>query len=65
MLKNPKAKASMRKEWLGLHEQGVFDFSVIREYHDVKTRSAHSEAGRALCKGPWHHCGKELPVANE
>ena len=36
MLKNPKAKASMRKEWLGLHEQGVFDFSVIREYHDVK-----------------------------
>ena len=36
MLKNPKAKASMRKEWLGLHEQGVFDFSVIREYYDVK-----------------------------
>lgn len=26
----------MRKEWLGLHDQDVFDFSVIREYFHVK-----------------------------
>ena len=36
MLNNPKARASMRNEWLGLHKQDVFDFSGIREYYDVK-----------------------------
>ena len=25
----------MKKEWRGLIDQGVFDLSVIREYHDV------------------------------
>ena len=36
MLSNPKARASMRNEWLGLHKQDVFDFSVIGEYYDAK-----------------------------
>ena len=36
MLKNPKARASTQNEWLGLHNQDGFDFSVIREYFDVK-----------------------------
>ena len=36
MLRNPKAHASTRNEWLGLRKQDVFDFSVIREYYDVK-----------------------------
>ena len=43
MLKNPKARALTRNEWLGLqrtngwdYKQDVFDFSVIREYFDVK-----------------------------
>eukprot|EP00435_Cladocopium_sp_Y103_P039446 s3902_g10.t1 len=35
MLEDPDAKASMRTEWLGQHKQGVFDFSVVREYDDV------------------------------
>ena len=36
VLKNPKARASTRNEWLGLPNQDVFDFSAIREYFDVK-----------------------------
>ena len=35
MMEDPDAKASMRNEWLGQHKQGVYDFSVIREYDDV------------------------------
>ena len=35
MLSNTKAMDSMKKEWKGLIDQGVFDLSVIREYHDV------------------------------
>jgi len=35
MMEDPDAKASMRSEWLGQHKQGVYDFSVIREYDDV------------------------------
>ena len=35
MMEDPDAKASMRNEWLGQHKQGVFDFSIIREYDDV------------------------------
>ena len=35
MMEDPDAKASMRNEWLGQHKQGVYDFSVIREYDDA------------------------------
>eukprot|EP00435_Cladocopium_sp_Y103_P072067 s345_g39.t1 len=35
MMEDPDAKASMRTEWLGQHKQGVYDFSVVREYDDV------------------------------
>ena len=35
MLTNTKAMDSMKKEWKGLIDQGVFDLSVIREYYDV------------------------------
>ena len=35
MMEDPDAKASMRNEWLGQHKQGVYDFSIIREYDDV------------------------------
>ena len=34
MMEDPDAKASMRNEWLGQHKQGVYDFSVVREYDD-------------------------------
>ena len=29
---NPKAKEAMLTEWKGLRDQGVFDFSMVREY---------------------------------
>ena len=35
MLSNAKAMDSMKKEWKGLIDQGVFDLSVIRDYYDV------------------------------
>jgi len=35
MMEDPDAKASMRSEWLGQHEQGVYDFPIVREYGDV------------------------------
>ena len=35
MLNNPKAMEAFTKEWKGLWEQEVFDFSQTREYDDV------------------------------
>ena len=35
MMEDPDARASMRNEWLGRHKQGVYDFSVVREYDDA------------------------------
>ena len=35
MMENDEARRAMRKEWLGQHEAGVYDFSVVREYDDV------------------------------
>ena len=35
MMEDPDAKASMRNEWLGQHKQGVYDFSIVREYDEV------------------------------
>ena len=32
---NPKAKEGMLKEWKGLRDQEVFDFTMVREYDDV------------------------------
>ena len=35
MMENEDARKAMRKEWLGQHAAGVYDFSVVREYDDV------------------------------
>ena len=35
MMDNDDARKAMRKEWLGQHAAGVYDFSVVREYDDV------------------------------
>ena len=32
---NPKAKEAMLKEWKGLRDQEVFDFTMVREYDEV------------------------------
>ena len=37
-------------EWLGQHKQGVYDFSVIREYDDVVCRSKNVKEK----KSTWH-----------
>lgn len=39
MLHNPKARISMKDEWLGLHNQDIFDFSMICEYYEVKQKA--------------------------
>ena len=38
MMENEEARKAMRKEWLGQHAAGVYDFSVVREYDDVVRR---------------------------
>ena len=35
MMEDEDARKSMRKEWLGQHAAGVYDFSIVREYDDV------------------------------
>ena len=35
MMENEEARKAMRKEWLGQHAAGVYDFSVVSEYDDV------------------------------
>ncbi|CAL1138023.1 unnamed protein product [Cladocopium goreaui] len=56
MMEDPDAKASMRNEWLGQHKQGVYDFSIIREYDAVgrsktrRKRSPHGTSSRHLCR---------------
>ena len=39
LLSNPKAMEAFLKEWKGLWDQGVFDFSVVREYDDVSAEA--------------------------
>ena len=72
MLTNAKAMESMKKEWKGLIDQGVFDLSVIREYYDVVRevrnipnfrRKTHEENTRVVgwCLGTrrrTRHCFK-------
>ena len=33
----------MLKEWKGLHDQGVFDFSIVREYDDVTAEAKRNK----------------------
>ena len=41
----------MRKEWLGQHAAGVYDFSVVREYDDVVR-----EARQTRQRFTWPEC---------
>ena len=47
MMENDEARKAMRKEWLGQHAAGVYDFSVIREYDDVVLQEALVESSKA------------------
>ena len=53
MLTNTKAMDSMKKEWKGLIDQGVFDLSVIREYYDVarEAKQKNEEVRVARARG--------------
>ena len=42
MMENEDARKAMRKEWLGQHAVGVYDFSVVREYDDVVREAKQS-----------------------
>ena len=51
---NPKAKEAMLKEWKGLRDQEVFDFSMVREYDDVvaeakKKKEVHMARVYGIC----------------
>ena len=53
MMEDPDAKASMRSEWLGQHKQGVYDFSIVREY-DEAVADAKREGKEVHMKFTWH-----------
>ena len=42
MMEDEDARKSMRKEWLGQHAAGVYDFSIVREYDDVVSEAKKS-----------------------
>ena len=49
MMEDPEARAFMRNEWLGQHKQGVYDFTVVREYDDV-FREANKTVRKFTCR---------------
>ena len=71
MMENEEARKAMRKEWLGQHAAGVYDFSVVREYDDVvreakkngtEVHMARIIQGSALKR--TISCLKEIPAGN-
>ena len=62
MLTNPDALASMKKEWSGLIDQGVFDLGAVREYDAVareakaKGEEIHMARAHAFALKSTHSC---------
>ena len=50
MLTNPDALASMKKEWSGLIDQGVFDLGAVREY-DAVAKEAKAKGEETHSRG--------------
>ena len=63
---NPKAKESMLKEWKGLRDQGVFDFTMVREYDEVvaEAKRDKKEAHMARVHGICVEKNYQLPEGN-
>ena len=63
---NPKAKEAMKKEWRGLHDQEVFDFTVVREYDDVvaEAKRNSTEIHMARVHGICVEKNYQLPEGN-
>ena len=63
---NPKAKEAMLKEWKGLRDQEVFDFSMVREYNDVvaEAKKNEKEVHMARVHGICVEKNYQLPEGN-
>ena len=61
-----KPRKAMRKEWLGQHAAGVYDFSVVREYDDVvrEAKRNGTEVHMARIHGICVEKNYQLPKGN-
>ena len=66
MLTNPDALASMKKEWSGLIDQGVFDLGAVREYDSVakEAKAKGEETNMARAHGICVEKHSQLPVGD-
>ena len=66
MLTNPDALASMKKEWSGLIDQGVFDLGAVREYDAVakEAKAKGEEIHMARAHGICVENHSQLPVGD-
>ena len=66
MMENDDARKAMRKEWLGQHAAGVYDFSVIREYDDVvrEAKANKTEVHMARVHGICVEKNYQLPAGS-
>ena len=66
MLTNPDALASMKKEWSGLIDQGVFDLDAVREYDAVakEAKAKGEEIHMARAHGICIEKHSQLPVGD-
>ena len=66
MMENEEARKAMRKEWLGQHAAGVYDFSVVREYDDVvrEAKRNGTEVHMARIHGICVEKNYQLPKGN-
>ena len=66
MMENEDARRAMRKEWLGQHAAGVYDFSVVREYDDVvrEAKKDGKEVHMARIHGICVEKNYQLPKGN-
>ena len=62
-MENDDARKAMRKEWLGQHAAGVYDFSVIREYDDVVREAKANKTEVHMARVHGICAEKKLPVA--
>jgi hypothetical protein len=62
MMENDDARNFMHKEWLGQHAEGVYEFSVVREYDDVVAEA--KKTGKEVHMARIHGiCGEELATS--
>ena len=66
MMENEDARKAMRKEWLGQHAAGVYDFSIVREYDDVvrEAKKSGKEVHVARIHGICEEKNYQLPKDN-